>query len=386
MRKLTPIHQVQFFSILSIAFLCILIVPQTACAGAHPELARDQALTLRNQGIQRQASGDLEGAFNFYLQARAADPTCAVIYNDLGIMYESQGFDAKAEASYERASELDPALTATYSNLALLYEKKRDLQKAAQYWKMRADKGDPDDPWTKKARERIHAIGVFPYDEFKPEPQLSQTQQQSRLYRQKGMEQQRLGNLDEAFKFYRKALEIDARYAPVYNDLGVIYEARGMSRKAEQHYKKALSIDPHLLSTYSNLACLYETRRDLKKAAYYWQKRTELGNSDDAWSRKAQRRREDIELVLDPNLCQRHGIAEQEILDLVHTVAQQRSAEDQLDPQVRAQTLYRRALHSLKRDDVMAAYRYVLDAYQLDSQDKEIRQLLLKIQKNLLSQ
>lgn len=385
MRKLTPCRQVQFFSILTIAFLSILTVSETVFAGSADAVIRDEAITLRNQGIQRQNRGDLEGALNFYLQARTTDPTYAVIYNDLGVIYEAQGYDDKAEASYLRAKELDPGLPASYSNLALIYEKQRELKKAAWYWKLRAETGDPADPWTKKARERIHNIGVFPYEEFEPEPDLTSRQQQARLYRQQGLEQQRLGTIDEAFGFYRKALTLDPAHAPIYNDLGVIYEAKGMSRKAEQYYKKALNIDPHLASTYSNLASLYESRRDLKKAAYYWQKRKELGSLDDSWTQKAQRRYDDIELVLDPNLCARGGISEKEILDLVDSVSQERSTENQLDPRVRAQWLYRKALYSFKREDVIGAYRNALDAYQLDPENKEIRQFLMKVQKNLLS-
>lgn len=382
MRKLTPNRQVKFFSILTIFSLGICICYGAVCAAGVS--GRDQAHSLRNQGLQLQNKGNVEGALSYYLKAHAADPGYAVIYNDLGVVYEAQGETDRAEAHYLRAVRLDPSFAGAYSNLALLYENKRDLRKASEYWKKRVAAGKPDDPWTKKAKQRLLNIGTFPYDDFKPQYSLSQTQKQARKYREEGLERQRLGDIDEAYKLYLKAKELDPAFAPIYNDLGIIYEMKGMTRKAEAHYKKALQISPRLVSAYSNLALLYEHRRELKKAAQYWKMRKALGEESDPWALKAERRSGDIDLVLHPNLGE--DITEQDVLELVESVSwQKESAPDPTSPRFKARAAFAKAQLSLKRGDEMTAYRHAIDAYQLDPQDKKIRQFLLRIQKSLLS-
>ncbi|MFA5096693.1 MAG: hypothetical protein WC478_05075, partial [Candidatus Omnitrophota bacterium] len=47
-----------------------------------------------------------------------------------------------------------------YTNLALLYESRRQLEKAASYWRQRIEFGSPDDPWTVKAQQRVKDINL----------------------------------------------------------------------------------------------------------------------------------------------------------------------------------------------------------------------------------
>jgi tetratricopeptide (TPR) repeat protein len=68
------------------------------------------------------------------------------------------GFPERAEDAYMRAIEIDPVYLSAYSNLALFYENKRDLDKAEKCWNKRAELGQPDDPWTQRAKQRIRDI------------------------------------------------------------------------------------------------------------------------------------------------------------------------------------------------------------------------------------
>ena len=151
------------------------------------------------------------------------------------------------------------------------------------------------------------------------EPELTELQQQARLYRIEGVKFQDTGDVGSALKLYQKAVELDPAYAVVYNDLGIIYEAQMLPDRAEESYLQALRIDPSLLGAYANLALLYESQRQLEKAAYYWKQRVELGNPDDPWTLKAQQRLEDIRLALSgsPML----DVREQDINDLAREVS-----------------------------------------------------------------
>jgi Tfp pilus assembly protein PilF len=49
------------------------------------------------------------------------------------------------------------------------------------------------------------------------------------------------------------ALEIDPRYAPAHNNLGVVYERQGKRNEAIAEYRAALAADPELKDAKRNL-------------------------------------------------------------------------------------------------------------------------------------
>ncbi|MDO8661996.1 MAG: tetratricopeptide repeat protein [Candidatus Omnitrophota bacterium] len=119
---------------------------------------QEQARLYRVEGVKFQDAGDLDSALTLYQKAVELDPVYAVVCNDLGIIYEAQGQLDRAEDSYLQALKIDPRFLGVYTNLAFLYEDKRDLDKAVYYWKKRAELGDPDDPWTMRAEQRLKDV------------------------------------------------------------------------------------------------------------------------------------------------------------------------------------------------------------------------------------
>ncbi|MBM3249344.1 MAG: tetratricopeptide repeat protein [Candidatus Omnitrophica bacterium] len=119
-----------------------------------------EARQYRQQGLEFQNMGDLDSAMKLYQKAIVLDPGYAVVYNDLGVILESRGMVSRAEECYLKSLKIDPDYMSAYTNLALLYEGKRDLDKAYNYWKKRAELGIPDDPWTLKARQRMEDISA----------------------------------------------------------------------------------------------------------------------------------------------------------------------------------------------------------------------------------
>lgn len=219
------------------------------------------------------------------------------------------------------------------------------------------------------------------------EEDLTSLQKEARLYRSQGLEAQRVGNLELAMAFYKKALEMDPAYAVIYNDLGVIYETQKATALAEESYLKAIRIDPEYLSAYSNLALLYETRRDLEKAAFYWQKRIQLGLPDDPWTAKAKRRLEDINIILGK---ENTGIDEpltskrkQEILSLRKSLRDKEPKSKQSDKQL-AKDYFEKAKLSYQQGDDLAAFTQASDALQLDPDNDKIVEFIGKVQKRLL--
>lgn len=240
------------------------------------------------------------------------------------------------------------------------------------------------------ARTAVVAEAKNQQSSRKKAEELTQLQEQARLYRQKGHEMQRLGSLDEALAFYKKAVVCDPSYAVVQNDLGVLYEIQGLPGAAEESYLKSIQLDPLYLSAYSNLALLYESKHRLDKAAYYWQKRVELSTANDPWTRKARERLEDIRLVSGdqtPPLAR-----EQEIFALSQEVAAERTApiSGNLMPveqnnKVRARQFFTNAQASYARGEGVTALKEALEAQQCDPSNKSVLKFIEELQRKLLS-
>lgn len=113
------------------------------------------------------------------------------------------------------------------------------------------------------------------------------TQEEARLYREKGYEAQKNGDYEAAISHYQKAIAIDPTYSVVCNDLGILSERMGNKNMAKAMYQRALTIDPNYAEACYNLASIYESEGDFLKAAFYWKQRLRLGGLDSAGTLEA---------------------------------------------------------------------------------------------------
>ena len=138
--------------------LAILAIPQPMLTATG---LRDDAITYRNEGFERQRQGDLQGALMAYQKAAALDPSYPTPLNDVGVLYEQMGQLDDAKRAYEQALVLDPNYLEAHTNLAMLHERLGEKEKAIYHWLKRYQLGRADDPWTARAEERLVALGVL---------------------------------------------------------------------------------------------------------------------------------------------------------------------------------------------------------------------------------
>jgi tetratricopeptide (TPR) repeat protein len=205
-------------------------------------------------------------------------------------------------------------------------------------------------------------------------------QNEAFLYRQKGYDAQQAGLLGEALSFYQKAIQIDPAFAPVYNDLGVVYETLGQPDTAEQAYLKCISIDPGHVMAYYNLAQVYEGRGDFLGAAQQWQQLVSYGSEDDPMVKKAQDRIFEIGNIY-PEVRKKYMEEQVSILTKRVIEFQQRIA---LDNKALAQHHIERARNHVKRRDYLRALRIYLNVKQIDPQNDQIDALIEETQRKLL--
>lgn len=84
-----------------------------------------------------------------------------------------------------------------------------------------------------------------------------------------GVERMEAGQLAEAHAYFRRALEIDPRFMPAWNNLGALFGRRSLTRYAEGSFLHALDISPGDMTAMHNLVRLYEIDGDTDEAAAY---------------------------------------------------------------------------------------------------------------------
>ena len=137
---------------------CLLVLSNSV---AFAGTLREEAISYRVQGFEAQRRGDSANALSLYQKAAALDPAYPTPFNDLGVLLESEGRLEEASTSYQKALTLNPNYLEAHANLAMLYERMGEKEKAIYHWLKRYQLGDPYDPWTARAEERLVALGVL---------------------------------------------------------------------------------------------------------------------------------------------------------------------------------------------------------------------------------
>jgi tetratricopeptide (TPR) repeat protein len=83
-------------------------------------------------------------------------------------------------------------------------------------------------------------------------------------------------DLDQAKRFYEKAVKLNPDYAEAINNLGTIFYSRKSYRRAISQYKKALRITPESASILSNLGTAHFARKNYDEAFKSYQEALRL--------------------------------------------------------------------------------------------------------------
>jgi len=109
--------------------------------------------------------------------------------------------------------------------------------------------------------------------ELKPRVTLSTTEvykptssEEARINYNKGVESFKNKDLDNAVKYYEKAISIDPKYVDAYDNLGLVFRHQGNLEKAEFYYKKSIEIYPNGYLAHQNLAIVYGLKKLYEKA------------------------------------------------------------------------------------------------------------------------
>jgi len=109
--------------------------------------------------------------------------------------------------------------------------------------------------------------------ELKPRIVVSDTKvytptssEEARINYNKGVACFKNNDLDNAVKYYEKAISIDPNYVDAYDNLGLVFRHQGNLEKAEFYYKKSIEIYPNGYVAHQNLAIVYGLKKLYDKA------------------------------------------------------------------------------------------------------------------------
>jgi len=253
------------------SFVIIILFFFTALAFSQ-EFVKE-AREYRQKGYQAQQAGDIELAIVYYKKAIALDPHYAVPHNDLGIAYETKGLLDKAEQEYLIAIRINPDFAEAHMNLALLYENMNKIDQAIPHFIKRVELGNPNDPWTKKAWEKLWKYAPKQAKEVeakilaqevarKIQEQKGVKKVAAEKHFQKGMFFFEKGLFEDAYKEFKQAVVLvpdDKKYQEMYKKAdfqyrlsqinlhyknGIDYYKKNDFTNAKQEFEKIIELIP----------------------------------------------------------------------------------------------------------------------------------------------
>ncbi len=214
----------------------------------------DAALNLANIYLKEHR---YSFAIDLLQKALRFAPQNALIYNQLGIIYEKIGKSDRAIEHYKNAIRVDEKFINAYNNIgAMMYRQKR-YKEAIEIFKLSLQK-DPDVVATYVNigaachRARLYEDGIrYLKQAIKMEPN------NSGAYGNLGNIYNKTKEYELALEAHKKALVLDPKSASNHANIGITYKNLAEYEKAKEALQKAIEIDPNFTNAHFDLATTY---------------------------------------------------------------------------------------------------------------------------------
>lgn len=206
------------------------------------------AVTHFREGERAAGNKDWDKAEACFLKAIQIDQKLAIAYAGLGTAYFNKNRIPEAIQTYKQALQLDPEDDELRYSLSSMCWRVKDIQDAKKY----ASEVNPVSKYYSRAQDLIAGRGEFATAANASTQAISAPD----LYN-KGVTEQRAGNIGEAIKIYKQVVAIEPNHQFVHSALGSAYITLNQISDAEAELKTALAINPNDDDTKYMLASIY---------------------------------------------------------------------------------------------------------------------------------
>ena len=125
-------------------------------------------------------------------------------------------------------------------------------------------------------KERYKTASESQKQEINREMKRNEDEFTAMQWNEKGMERYNRKDYQGAIEYFRKAIELDPKFANPWNNMGVAYGDWGDYNKEIECCRKAIELDPKHAYSWNNMGVAYETLGDYNKAIECFRKAAEL--------------------------------------------------------------------------------------------------------------
>ena len=173
-------------------------------------ISPDTAAAYKLWGNILQRMGKTTDAMGYYAKALVIEPDFPEVYANLGSLYAKQELWKEAISYYQKAIALNPNFAGAYRNLAKIWHQLNQTQKQTQCL--------------------VYALNL--------DPSLGSAEE----YYQLGNSLSEQGQIDEAVRFYRAAVDLKPDFLLACNKLADALERQGDWKSAVTYYRQVLDI------------------------------------------------------------------------------------------------------------------------------------------------
>jgi Tfp pilus assembly protein PilF len=225
-------------------WMAVLALFMVACAKKPEVDPWRSAQRHHDLGLAYLRNGSYQQALPEFAKAVELNPSEPLYHNSLGMAFMfNRQLDA-AISEFQEALRIDPKFVEAKNNLASAYLLNGDLE---------------------MARATLKEVLKDP---FYATPQKAYFNL-ARIY-------EREGNIDDAIREYRRALDIDRDYVDAHYNLGLLYFHQGKFELAIEEFTEATRLQPRVAVYQRNLGVAYVQAGETKKARMSFQRVLEL--------------------------------------------------------------------------------------------------------------
>jgi Tfp pilus assembly protein PilF len=183
----------------------------------------DKIKEMFSLALENHKKNNFKVAVEIYQNILKIKPYDAVIYYNLGLIFEKYKDYIKAKDFYQKALEIKPNYIGAYNNLGLVYRELDDLKNAKDCFE-KVLQLDPN------YIAAIFNLGII-FREF--------------------------GEFKEAISCYEKVIKLDPKFPMAHNNIGNAFKKLGENNKAVSHFEHELKVNPHSIDAQVNISNVY---------------------------------------------------------------------------------------------------------------------------------